>query len=649
MYRYCDSPAFAILLVAYAIETAPVQLIDVTDLTANKSLAVFNALVKNPNVILHAHNAQFEWRCLRPYFDDEIPISRFRCSMALARYCGYPGRLSDACRTIDLPVDKQKDADGAALIKLFCTPKGKGYQNYAAYPDEWARFKEYCRQDVEAERALTAALPLKELPPPEQALWELDAAINARGVHVDRELIAGARKVNETVQMRAEITSHFMFPELEKPRNPVEFVEKLRGRGIDIPDAREATLNALDMTQLTPQLAKAVIARHELTRSSLAKYEAMERAICEDGRIRGALMYYGAGRTGRWSGRLVQPQNMPKITIKPEYLADIRDGVTVGCFNTVADRCIAPDISPADALSQCVRTAIKPAQGKRLIVADYSSIEARVLAWLAREDWLLELFRTGAPIYETMASRMFGVPVERIVKGNPEYSYRQKGKTAVLACGYGGGVKAFERMGGKALGMTEEEMAECVKAWRQAHHRVCKVWYAMEAAAADVVKEGRIGAGIATGHIGNLLFRLVRATGKPGEMKTALTIQLPNKRKLRYLYPRCDRVGDYDHLTYMGQAGDNGKWQRLTTFGGKLTENIVQAISRDILADALTRAEQACLNPILHVHDEIVCEVDEKLASEKLAQLLALMHVAPDWAEGLPLSAEGDVYEYYSK
>jgi DNA polymerase len=655
MFKYCESNQFKILLAAYAIGDGPVELISLADGDDDTPLC---ELLEDPNNLFYAHNAQFEWLCLNTWLKNEckdqvdwivgttepyLPISRFRCSMALARFCGYPGSLADACGAIELPFNRQKDANGKELIKLFCKPDGKGYNNHKEFANLWRTFREYCKQDVEAERALLKALPLRGLTPDEQFLWELDAAINSRGLYVDGALLTGACTVNEKVQMVAEITSHMMFPELAKPRNPVEFVERLRKRGVDIPDAKTKTVEQIDLSKLDPDFAKAIVARHEMTRSSIAKYEVMEGARCLDGRVRGALMYYGAGRTGRWSGRIFQPQNLPKITVDHTVLDwartciihDDYDGLLKG-GNT---------LTPADALSQCLRTAITTPPFRKLVVADYSSIEARITAWLAGEDWQIQQFHDNVPVYEATASAMFNVPIEKIVKGNEEYSFRALGKVATLACGFGGGLEAFRRLGGGDLGMTVDEMLQCVFLWRKAHPCVKTLWYTIAAAAEDVSKGAPA---VRLGQRRGLEFRLEPAD-RLGHGRKCLTIKLPSGRKLRYIDPVVEYPNGHADLSYMGQAGDVGKWTRQRTFGGKLTENIVQGIARDLLACALGMAEDDGLNPVMHVHDEIICDVREECAEDCLHNLIQIMCEMPDWAKGLPLAAEGAVYDYYCK
>lgn len=644
LYSYVQAPDFQVLLLAYAFDEGPVQIID---LACGDSLPaeLMDALI-DYRIAKHAYNAAFEWYCLSKYFglDDRQRtdwLAQWEDTMLHGLYCGYTAGLAATGAALGLPQDKQKMGVGKALIRRFCVPakptKTQPTRNRIMphdEPEKWELFKEYCKQDVVTEREIERRLSRWPVPPAEQILWRLDQMINAYGVKVDRRLIDGA------LQVDAEITQELMaeardISGLDNPKSVQQLTAWLEDAiGKEIEDLRKDTVKAMLAEGVDDAKAKRMLEiRQELSKTSTKKYQAMANAVGEGDRVRGLLQFYGANRTGRWAGRLVQVQNLPRNYMDTLDLA--RNLVRAGKTDML--KWIYGNVP--DVLSQLIRTAFVPSGGRKLIVADFSAIEARVIAWLAGETWRQEVFATHGKIYEASASAMFGVPIDRIKKGNPEYALRQKGKIAELALGYQGAAGALVQMGALNMGLVEEELPEIVTRWREANPHIVQLWYDMEQAAVEV---------ISTGNQRAISYGLVLALeGDTETDQQFMTIKLPSGRKLFYAHPALgkNRWGR-DSITYRGMDQTTKRWTQLETYGGKLVENCVQAIARDCLAEALLRLYSAGYQTVFHVHDEAVIDAPIEVSVEKAC---AIMGEPIKWAPGLLLRADGFEAEYYKK
>ena len=639
MFKYIESPDFQILLFAYSLNGAPVQIVD---LAMGEPLPpwLITALT-DPNFIKHARNAAFEWCCLSRAFGYYLPIEQWRCDMVHSLYCGYPASLDAAGKAVGLPQDKQKLNSGKALIRYFCVPckptktNGGRTRNLPQHdPARWQLFKEYCKQDVVTEMEIEKRLEAFPVPDFVQKEWETDMRINARGVAVDMRLVKSALNIGYNV--RTTLTEEAM--QISGLRNP-NSVKQLRlwlGEEMDeeLPSLNKETVASLLGREDNNDIVQRMLEiRQELGKTSTKKYDAIEAAVCADGRVRGLLQFYGANRTGRWAGRLVQVQNLPKTYTEPLPLA--RE--LVKAEQPDALRLIYGGIS--DTLSQLIRTTFIAPPGHTLVDADFSAIEARVISWLAGEQWRLDVFRTHGKIYEASASQMFGVPLEKIVKGNPEYTLRQKGKVAELALGYQGSTGALIKMGAFEMGLTEEELPDIVARWREANKRIRDLWYAMENAAVKVVAEG---GSVGVGRV--LLSREFDYNTGADYM----TILLPSGRKLYYVTPKIGQnQWGKPSITYMGMEQATKRWGEVETYGGKLVENCVQAIARDCLACSVERLEAAGLPVAFHVHDEVVIDIDT--AAADLKTVIQLMGEPMPWAVDLPLGADGWTGDFFRK
>ncbi len=642
LYKYVQSDDFEILLFAYSLDGAPVQLADMANGDKIPD-AIASMLFSSDCCIKHAYNAAFEWYCLSRYFrlakrDAERWLSQWRCTMLHGLYCGFPAGLSAVGEALGLPQDKKKLGIGSSLIKYFCTPckpsaaNGRRTRNLPKHaPEKWELFKKYCRQDVVTEMSVENRLAAFPVPADVQKQWELDMRINSHGVRLDMELVTGAISCYEEINAKlmaeaVELTG------LENPKSVAQLKKWLESET----DSEIESLNKADVENMlkngVPQdnVRRVLELRQELSKSSVKKYAAMENAVCADGRARGLIQFYGANRTGRWAGRLIQVQNLPRTYIESLDLAreytKKRDTfmlkLTYG--------------SVPDTLSQLIRTAFIPSEGHKLVVADFSAIEARVIAWLAGESWRQEVFAKGGDIYCASASQMFKVPVEKHgVNGH----LRQKGKIAELALGYQGSVGALISMGALDMGLTEDELPGIVSAWREANPRIRDLWYSIEQAAVDTVANLRCNA------VRGLIF------GYEHDPKNGLlfmTITLPSMRKLYYPFPDIlDNNFGKPAVHYMGQDGNSKKWSQLSTYGGKLTENIVQAIARDCLAVTLERLDNAGYTTVMHIHDEAV--IDCPVSRADLETVCNIMRQPIAWAPGLLLNADGFVSDYYKK
>ncbi|NSC83531.1 DNA polymerase [[Ruminococcus] gnavus] len=635
-YRYAQSEDFEILLFAYKYDEEDVQLVD---LTAEESIPerILTALM-NPNVVKHAYNAAFEWYCLNTA-GYRTPLEQWNCTMIHGLYCGYTAGLDATGKAIGLPQDKQKLSTGKALIRYFCTPckptksnGGRSWNLPKHAPEKWELFREYCKQDVVTENEILKRLQAFPVPKEEQRLWRMDILMNAYGVRVDTNLIAGALAIDShsTECLTAEA---FRITGLANPNSATQLQQWLSGKDVDVPNLQKATVEEYLQREDLPDDARKILEiRQQLGKTSIKKYVAMDTAKGADDRVRGLTQFYGANRTGRWAGRLVQLQNLPRNYLKTlDYARNLvkdknYDGIKLLYGNV------------PDTLSQLIRTAFIPSDGNKFVVADFSAIEARVIAWLAGEQWVNEVFATHGKIYEATASQMFHVPIEKIAKGNPEYSLRQKGKVATLALGYQGGTAALIAMGALNMGLAEEELPDIVQRWRSANPRIRDLWYAVEQAALTTMQTAQ------PQGIYGLIFRY---EGDLVYGQSFLTVQLPSGRKLFYPKPflQENQFGKMAiHYYTVGQQ--TRKWEVASTYGGKMTENIVQAIARDCLAETLKRIDRMGLQVVFHVHDEVIIDAPVSITVDEICDLMA--EPIP-WAPGLILKGAGFESDYYMK
>lgn len=637
--KYIASPDFEILLFACSLDGAPVELYD---FTRGERLPPWLAdALTSPEYIKHAYNAGFEWGCLSKYAGQPLPPEQWRCTMLHGLYSGYTAGLGATGAALGLPEDKRKLNTGRALIRYFCVPckptkaNGERTRNLPHHdPEKWELFKEYCRQDVVTEMEIARRLSGTPVPETVQKEWETDLIINNRGVAVDMELVSGALELGarEREQLMREAVK---ISGLDNPNSVGQLAAWLETEtNEEITDLRKDTVaKMLGREGNSPQVQRMLEIRQELGKTSTKKYDAIEAAVGADGRVRGLLQYYGANRTGRWAGRLVQVQNLPRTYTEPLELArELVKARKLGALKAIYG-------SVPDTLSQLIRTAFIASPGHVLIDADFSAIEARVISWMAGEEWRLEVFRTHGKIYEASASQMFGVPLDRIKKGNPEYALRQKGKVAELALGYQGGPGALIAMGALDMGLAEEELPDIVSRWRSANRRIRDLWYKLDSAAAQVIANGNtVGVGC-----------LIISREYNAEQHTdSMSITLPSGRKLYYISPQIGQnQWGGPSISYMGMDQTTKKWKRIETYGGKLVENCVQAIARDCLAQAVERLEAAGLPVVFHVHDEVVIDCPEDAAT--LDEVIQLMAQPIPWAKGLPLGADGWVGTFFKK
>lgn len=626
VYPYAEHPDFRLLIFGYSIDGGPVE---VVDLASGGGLPdeVLAALV-DPGVVKWAHNAAFERVALSAWLQRHHPEllaagfldpSQWRCTMVWSAYLGPPMSLDAVGAALDL--DVQKDTAGKRLIKQFCTPatpsvlNGGGTRNLpSSDPTGWAQFIDYNQRDVEVELAIHDRLSSFPIPGAEWDAYALDQRINDTGILLDHTLADAAVALDDqhraaTLARARELTG------LENPNSPIQLKEWLTTHGCEMSSLAKADVEAA-LESATGKVKEVLELRGDLAKSSVKKYQAMHNVTGTDGRARGLIQFYGAGRTGRFAGRLVQVQNLPR-----NYLPDLDQARTLTRQRNLDALELLYDSVP-DTLSQLIRTAFIPSAGCRFIVADYSAIEARVIAWLAGETSTLAAFRDGKDLYCETASRMFGVPVE---KHGINAELRQKGKIATLACGYNGSVGALKAMGALRMGLAEHELKPIVDAWRAANPNIVRLWADVEQAALDAITTRQA-----------VRLRNLRFTAESG----ILFITLPSGRRLAYVKPQLgeNRWGGTS-ITYSGVTTGR-KWGRLETYGGKLVENIVQAVARDLLVHAMTLVAQAGHKIVMHVHDEIVIDEPED-SGFTIADACQLMTTPPDWAAGLPLDATG--------
>lgn len=625
VYRYVESPDFEILLFAYSVDGGPVQQIDLA--CGEKIPSEVLSALEDETVTKWAFNANFERICLSRFLGyptgDYLKPDSWKCSMVWAAYMGLPLSLEGAGAVLGL--EKQKLSEGKDLIKYFCQPcaptksNGQRTRNLPKHsPDKWLAFKRYNIRDVETEMSIQARLSKYPVP---DSVWEeyhLDQEINDRGVGLDMELVRQAiqmdgRSRSELTQAMKELTS------LDNPNSVQQMKQWLADNGMETDTLGKKAVAELLKTA-PPQLQKVLTLRQQLAKSSVKKYQAMETAVCSDGRARGMFQFYGANRTGRWAGRIIQMQNLPQNHL--DDLSEVRGLVRAGDFDAV--EMLYEDVP--DTLSQLIRTAFVPQGDRKFIVADFSAIEARVIAWLAGEKWRQDVFAEGKDIYCASASQMFGVPVEKHgVNGH----LRQKGKIAELALGYGGSVGALKAMGALEMGLSEDELPALVSAWRQSNPKIVQFWWAVDRAVMDAVtrKTTTKTHGIVFSARNGMLF-----------------ITLPSGRSLAYVKPKIgtNKFGG-DCITYEGVGGTK-KWERLDSYGPKFVENIVQATSRDILCYAMRTLR--CCSIVMHIHDEVVIEADRRMSLQAVCDQMGR---TPPWAKGLRLRADGYETDFYKK
>lgn len=624
VYAYADSPAFEVLLFAYSFDGEETKVIDLARgelLPAEVESAIFDE-----NIIKTAFNANFERICLSKHFGRQLSPKSWHCSAVQTAMLALPRSLEEVGAVLGL--EKQKMKEGRDLIRYFCMPckptksNGGRTRNLPCHaPEKWELFKTYCKRDVDVEKAIRYKLRNFPMPESEMEVYRLDQEINDRGILVDKKLVeqavAGDSLHKEIVTKRAyELTG------LENPNSVAQIKGWLSEKGLEIDSLSKQAVSEL-IQESDGEVEELLKLRLLMAKTSVKKYEAIERSVCSDGRVHGLLQFYGANRTGRWAGRLVQVQNLPQNHIVDLELA--RNLVKQGRFEDVE---LLYDSTPK-VLSELIRTAFIPKPGYRFLVADFSAIEARVLAWLSGEQWRLDVFSSHGKIYEASASAMFHVPVEEIGKGSP---LRQKGKIAELALGYGGSVGALTAMGALNMGLEEEELAPLVSSWRSANPHITQFWWDVDATAIKAVTEKK------QTRVGKIIF----------EYKSGiLFVTLPSGRKLSYVKPRMAlNKFDRNGLTYEG-IEENGKWGRIETYGPKLVENIVQGTARDLLAEAMLRLKKQGFDIVMHIHDEAVLEVPEGVSS--VEEVCAIMAEQPEWAKGLPLRADGYECAFYKK
>lgn len=625
VYRYVESPDFEILLFAYSVDVGPVQQIDLA--CGEKIPSEILCALEDDKVIKWAFNANFERICLSHFLGyptgDYLEPDSWRCSMVWVAYMGLPLSLEGAGAVLGL--EKQKLTEGKDLIKYFCQPcaptksNGQRTRNLPKHAtDKWLAFKKYNIRDVKTEMSIQARLLKYPVP---DSVWEeyhLDQEINDRGVGLDMKLVRQAiqmdgRSRSELTQAMKELTS------LDNPNSVQQMKQWLADNGVETDTLGKKAVAELLKT-VPPQLQKVLTLRQQLAKSSVKKYQAMETAVCDDGRARGMFQFYGANRTGRWAGRIIQMQNLPQNHL--DDLSEARGLVRAGGFDAL--EMLYEDVP--DTLSQLIRTAFVPQENRKFIVADFSAIEARVIAWLAGEKWRQDVFAQGKDIYCASASQMFGVPVEKHgVNGH----LRQKGKIAELALGYGGSVGALKAMGALEMGLQEDELPALVSAWRQANPKIVQFWWAVDRAVMDAVTRRT------TTKTHGIIF-----SARNG----MLFITLPSGRSLAYVKPKIgeNRFGG-DCITYEGVGGTK-KWERIDSYGPKFVENIVQATSRDILCYAMKTLR--CCSIVMHIHDEVVIEADRRMSLQAVCDQMGR---TPPWASGLQLRADGYETDFYKK
>lgn len=627
VYKYVEAPDFTILLFAYSVDRGPVTC---CDFAQGETLPenVVEAL-RDPGVVKTAFNAAFERVCISHYFGWPLmDPAQWRCTMVRAARMGLPLSLGQCGEVLRLADGKMKE--GAALIRYFSVPNRGKRHLPADAPDRWEVFKKYCIRDVEVEQAILAKVRRLEIPAFDEELYTVDQRINDRGVMIDAQMVANAARFDD--DYKAELLKEAQqISGMENPNSPAQIKQYIhQATGLPIQSLNKKDLDDIEkQLKYWPKPRRVLEIRREMGKTSNKKYPAMLQCVCQDGRIHGLLQFCGAARTGRWAGRLVQIQNLPQ-----NHLQDLDYARQLVKAGDLADFELNYS-NPTQVLSELIRTAFIAKPGCTFHVCDFSAIEARVIAWIAGENWVLDVFRNGGDIYCATASQMFGVPVE---KHGANAELRQKGKIAVLALGYGGGIGALENMGGSKMGLTEREEKEIIQKWRDANPRIVKFWATVESAAIKALKTGE----------STTIHRGIEVAKRWG----MLTITLPSGRIV--CYPRA-RIGteygdswrgDHEIIEYEGLNQTTKKWEAIRTYGGKLTENIVQSVARDILGIVILRAEAAGLKIVFHIHDEIIVEAEP---GQTLEDVTAIFSQPIDWCKDLPLKGAGYTTPYYLK
>lgn len=626
LFKYAQAPSFQIMLLAYAFDDDEPKILDLTNEELPESLA---KALQDPEVVKVAHNAAFEVTCLSRLLP-KISIGQWECSMLKASYCGYPASLEAAGQALGLAADKAKLSTGKALIRYFCLPckptRSNGFRtrNLPHHePEKWELFKEYCLGDVRAEQEIGRILRPYQIPGADEIGWFLDYEMNSRGIAIDYELAESAIAVDEALAAEYRAKAEALTG-LDNPKSTKQLLDWLfRETGEEVDSVAKDRLPKLIEQFDNDKVTEVLELKKLLSKTSTTKYKAMLGALGEDGRVRGVLQYYGANRTGRWAGRLVQVQNLPRNKMEdldtPRRLVRERDAEMLKLlYGNV------PDV-----LSQLVRTAFIPKPGHRFVVADYSAIEARIIAWLAGEQWRLDVFNTHGKIYEASAAAMFNIPIEEVTS-----DLRQKGKIAELALGYQGGPGALKVMGALEMGIQESELKKIVNLWRSSNRKITDLWSRVQESALETIETGR-----AT-QAGAVSFC------RDGR---ALMAVLPTGRRLFYIEPRVREGAMGMEIIYKGVNQQTRKWEDQATYGGKLVENITQAVARDCLQELITRMHRRYDVPVMHIHDEVVYEVPEDRDEEILEVCLEEMARPIEWAPGLPLKGAGFIADYYKK
>lgn len=644
LFRYAQDPEFQVLLFGYCAEDSAAP--TVLDLTLEPDLRcclyVSMPWLFDASYTKRAHNAAFEWWCLSEYMELSweqrvLWLQQWECSMVHALYCGLPAQLGALGQVLQQPEDALKMKEGKALITYFCKPckptkrNGGRTRNLPQHdPAKWHLFCRYNGMDVIAERANDRKLAPWPVPESIMQQWREDVEMNARGVAVDMELVEGALACSALITEEQTAESKTLTG-LANPGSRAQLLGWLHNRGVELPGLTKEDVTHALAGELPSDVRRVLELRQQLGKTSNTKYETIAACAGPDHRVRGTLQFYGASRTGRWAGRLLQVQNLPRTYL--DHQAEWRSIVKLHDPEALA--LLTDNVS--DTLSQLIRTALVPGKGCTFVDADFSAIEARLIAWLAGEEWVLDVFRTTGKIYEATAARIFGVPFDSIVKGNPNYKYRQRGKVATLALGYQGGVGAMKRMGGDQLGLDDEGLQDIVNRWRRQNPHICKLWQTMQTAAILTIRTGqtiRARKGV-----------FLRKEAVPGFPFPFLTMQLPSGRKLFYADPGTTPD---NRITY--KEWDNGGWREAETYGGKLTENLTQAVGRDCLAFALDNLRRAGYQVVFHVHDEVIIELPATQDAEAaLDSVVRIMSTVPPWAEGLPLNAAGWYGDFFTK
>lgn len=623
VYRYADSDDFELLLFGYATDFGPVKVVDLTQ--GEKIPPQIIEALDNPNIIKSAFNAQFERVCLSRFVSHRLKPTGWHCSRVWSATLGLPLSLRDVGSVLGLP--RQKITAGKELVRYFCTPckPTKANQNrtrnfpYHA-PDKWQQFKQYNQRDVEVEMEITQKLERFPVPQNEWENYWMDQNINDRGIRIDQQLVNNAIKCQNVFHDKYLQTAKKLTG-LANPNSPLQLKDWLHQQGVKTDSLSKASVTQLLQTT-TGKVHQVLALRQLLSKSSVKKYQAMQKAMCQDGRVHGLLQFYGANRTGRWAGRLVQVQNLPRNSM-PD-LEETRELVKQGNVPALA----MLYNSVPDVLSQLIRTAFVPSEGHHFYVADFSAVEARVIAWLSNEKWRQEAFAKNEDIYCASASQMFGVPV---VKHGINGELRQKGKIAELALGYGGSIGALKAMGAIKLGLTDDELPPLVQMWRNASPHIVQFWWDVDKVAKECIKTHLP----QTTHGMKFIYR-----------SGCMFLRLRSGRYLCYPQPKIgiNRFGS-ESITFMG-INTVKKWDRIETYGAKLVENIVQATSRDLLAEAMRRLEATGNMVVMHIHDEAVIDAP---FNQSLDTMVQLMTKVPDWANGLILNAAGFVSDFYKK